>query len=135
MQIEGRVRPNFGVVADVTGVGARLIGKTGVGLSLVTATFGPRYTLTLGRGKYEVFGQTLVGTGIGFNSVFPGSAGASSTSFNLALKMGGVMNMELSPHVALRAFEADWVRTELPNAANNVQNNLSLGAGIVFRIR
>lgn len=135
MQIEGRFYRGLGAVADVTGSHIAAIGSTGVGLDLVTATFGPRYTWTLGRGKYEVFGQALAGTGIGFNSVFPGTGGASTSSYNLAVKMGGGMNVRLTPHIALRAFEADWVRTELPNAASNVQNNLSLGAGIVFRIR
>lgn len=134
MQIEGRFYRGLGAVADVTGAHIAAIGSTTVGLDLVTATFGPRYTWTLRQGKIAVFGQALAGTGIGFNSVFPGAAGASSTSFNLAVKTGGGMNVELSPHVALRAFEADWVRTELPNAGSNVQNNLQLGAGIVIRI-
>jgi len=30
-----------------------------------------------------------------------------------------------------RAFEADWLRTELPNADTNVQNNIRLAAGVV----
>lgn len=135
MQIEGRFYRGLGAVADVTGSHIAAIGSTGVGLDLVTATFGPRYTWTLGRGKYEVFGQALAGTGIGFNSVFPGAGGASSSSYNLAVKMGGGMNVEFTPHVALRALEADWLRTELPNSGGNAQNNLSLSAGIVIRIR
>ena len=135
MQIEGRFYRGLGAVADINGSHIAAIGSTGVGLDLVTATFGPRYTWRPARGKYAVYGQALAGEGIGFNSVFPGAAGASSTSFNLAVKMGGGMNVDMSPHLALRAFEADWVRTELPNAGSNVQNNLALGAGIVFRIR
>lgn len=135
LQIEGRMTPNFGVMADVTGSQIGDIGSTGVGLDLVTATFGPRLTWSPGRNKFAVYGHALAGEGIGFNGVFPGAGGASSTSFNLALKMGGGMNVTLSPHVALRAFEADWVRTELPNTGSNVQNNLTLGAGIVIRIR
>jgi hypothetical protein len=35
----------------------------------------------------------------------------------------------------VRLVQADWVRTELSNAGGNVQNNLRLGAGVVFRIR
>ena len=48
------------------------------------------------------------------------------------LDLGG-MNVPLSGHLAVRAFEADWLRTQLPNATTNVQNNLRLGAGLVFR--
>ena len=54
-----------------------------------------------------------------------GAGGATSSSCNLAL----------TPHVAVRLVQADWVRTELSNAGGNVQNNLRLGAGVVFRIR
>jgi len=54
MQIEGRVTPHFGVVADVTGTQAGKIGSTGVGLDLVTATFGPRMTWTPAHRRYAV---------------------------------------------------------------------------------
>lgn len=36
---------------------------------------------------------------------------------------------------ASRLLEASWLRTEFENATTDVQNNLQLGAGIVFRIR
>jgi len=29
-------------------------------------------------------------------------------------------------------IQADWLRTQLPNSTTNVQNDLHLGAGIVF---
>jgi len=42
------------------------------------------------------------------------------------------LNLTLSPHVVLRAFEADYLRTQLPNSTTNVQNNITLGAGIAL---
>jgi hypothetical protein len=45
------------------------------------------------------------------------------------------MNIALSPQPALRAFQANWLRTQLPNATTNVQNTLDLGAGVVFCFR
>jgi len=33
----------------------------------------------------------------------------------------------------LRAFEVNWLRTQLPNSTNNAQNDVHFGAGIVFR--
>ena len=51
------------------------------------------------------------------------------------LKAGGGMNLNLKPHLALRLFEADYLRTQLPNSTNNAQNNLQLGAGLVLRFR
>jgi hypothetical protein len=51
----------------------------------------------------------------------------------LALCIGGGVNVALRHRLALRAFEADWLRTQLPDGTTNVQNNLRLGAGLVFR--
>jgi hypothetical protein len=135
VQIEGRLTPNFGVVADVDGGHIAAIGSTGVGLDLVTATFGPRLTWSPARGRYALYGQALAGEGFGFNSVFPATNGATSASNNLVLKMGGGMNLALTPRLAVRLFEADWLRTELPNTGSNVQNDLQIGAGVVLRIR
>jgi peptidoglycan-associated lipoprotein len=134
-QLHGQFYRGLGVVADVTGMHASNINSTGVGLDLVAATFGPRYTWSHPHAKYALYAQALAGLGIGFNSVFPAPSGANTTGYNLALKMGGGMNVVLSPHLGLRAFEADWLRTALPNSATNVQNNVSLGAGIFFRFK
>jgi hypothetical protein len=135
VQIEGRVTPNFGVVADVDGGHIAAISTTGVGLDLVTATFGPRLTWSPARGRYALYGQALAGDGFGFNSVFPANGGVTSTSYNLAVKAGGGMNLALTPRVAVRLFEADWLRTELPNTGSSVQNNFQIGAGVVLRLR
>ncbi|MGA8531063.1 MAG: hypothetical protein WB622_15205 [Acidobacteriaceae bacterium] len=43
--------------------------------------------------------------------------------------------MTLSPQLAVRALQASWLRTQLPNSTSNLQNNLRLGAGFVFRFR
>jgi hypothetical protein len=48
--------------------------------------------------------------------------------------VGGGVDIGLSPHFALRVFQADWLRTQFPNADTNVQNNFRVAAGIVFRI-
>ena len=46
---------------------------------------------------------------------------------------GGGLDYRLSQHVAVRAVEAAWQHTQLPNGTNNIQNDLLLGAGIVVR--
>jgi hypothetical protein len=43
--------------------------------------------------------------------------------------------MGLTRHVSLRVIQANWLRTQMPNATTNVQNNLLLGAGVVFHSR
>ena len=133
VQVHGQFWRGWGVVADVSGLHTANANGPGVGLDLVTVAFGPRYTWVAPHRRYAVFGQVLAGETNGLNSVFPSSAGAKDTANGLALYIGGGVNVALQRHLALRAFEADWLRTQLPNATTNVQNNLRLGAGLVFR--
>ncbi len=133
VQLEGRFFHGLGVVADVTGQHTANMHGSGVGLDLVTATFGPRYTWQPARRRHAIFGQALAGEANGFNSTFPDSAGAITNASGLALKVGGGVNYTLSHRFAVRAIEAEWVRTQLPNSNSNVENNLLLGAGVVYR--
>jgi hypothetical protein len=135
VQIHGQFWRGLGVVADVAELHTANMQGSGVGLDLVTATFGPRYTWAPSSRHYAIFAQVLAGEANGLNSVFPAAAGTTSNATSLALQAGGGMNIHLTPHIAVRAFEADWLRTQLPNATTNVQNNLCLGAGLVFRFR
>ena len=133
VEVEGRFYRGLGAVADIAGMHAANINATGVGLDLIMATFGPRYTWS--RHRYEFYGQGLVGEVWGMNGIFPNPAGANTVADSMAVEAGSGLNVTLSPHLALRAFQANWLRTQLPNNASNVQNNLRLGAGFVFRFR
>jgi hypothetical protein len=133
VQVHGQFWRGWGVVADVSGLHTANANGAGVGLDLVTVAFGPRYTWFAPHRRYALFGQVLAGETNGLNSVFPNAEGANDSANSLALYIGGGVNVPLRRHVALRAFEADWLRTQLPNATTNVQNNLRLGAGLVFR--
>ena len=135
VQIHGQFHGGWGAVADISGAHIANIDATGVGLDLVTATFGPRYTWVPLHTRYSLFAQGLVGEAWGMNSVFPRPGGATTTDNNLALKAGGGLNVGLTPHLALRAFEADYLRTQFPNSTSNVQNSLRLSAGVVLRFR
>lgn len=134
-QIHGQFYGGWGVVADLSGAHSANINASGVGLDLVTGTFGPRYTWTPARGRYSLYGEGLVGEAWGMNSVFPNPAGANTVANSLAVKAGGGVNVNLARHLALRAIEAHYLRTQLPNGNANVQNNLQLGAGVVLRFR
>jgi hypothetical protein len=133
VQLEGHFWRGLGVVADVAGMHTSKISHSGVGLDMVTATFGPRYTWLCAHHKVLIFGQGLLGEANGFNSVFPGKSGATTDADSLAGLAGGGMSFNLSRRIYLRAVEADWLRTQLPNGTTGVQNNLRLGAGVVFR--
>jgi len=136
VQVHGQFWHGLGVVADVSGLHtASTSGSSGVALDMVTATFGPRYTWSPAHSHYALFGQVLTGEANGMNSVFPNSAGATDSANSLALYVGGGVNLRLKHHLALRVLEADWLRTQMPNATTNVQNNLRLGAGLIYRFK
>lgn len=134
-QLHGQLYRGLGVVAEVSGAHRGSINSSGVGLDIVTATFGPRYTWSPTHSRYSIFGQALVGEASGFASVFPTVRGAIDSSNSLAVQAGGGMNLSLSPRIALRVFDASWMQTQFPNGTTNVQNFLRLGAGVVFRFR
>lgn len=133
VQMHAQFWHGLGVVADVAGLHQGNIQSSGVGLDLVTATFGPRYTWTPLHGRYSIYGQSLAGVVNGLNSVFPNSLGAETSAAGIAVQVGGGVNAKLTPRVSLRVIEADWLRTDLPNSTTSAQNNLRLGAGVVLR--
>src|ERR1700761_7690738 len=132
IQVIGEFWHGVGVEADVSGLHTRNANNAGVGLDMVTATFGPRYRWSPAHRRYSVFGHALAGEANGFDSVFPSAATASSSANGFALQIGGGLDVAVKHHLSLRAFEADWVRTQLPNADTNVQNNTRMAAGAVF---
>jgi hypothetical protein len=49
------------------------------------------------------------------------------------MQAGGGMELTLYRWLALRLFEAEYVRTQLPNGYANTQNDLRLSAGLTLR--
>jgi outer membrane immunogenic protein len=138
-ELSAPIYRGFGMAANVAGTETSNAANSSVGLTLVTANFGPRYTfrhpLGLQRNRsVAIFGQALGGLAWGFNSYFPSSSGAQTNYVSFDLQLGGGVDLGLSRHFGLRLFQGDWVRTEFPNGTTNVQNNLRLAAGVVFRI-
>lgn len=133
VQGHGLVYRGLGVVGDLSALHNGNVQSSGVGLDLVTVTFGPRYTWQAAHAHYSLFGQALVGIAGGFHSDFPTYYGVVPTEKSLAFKAGGGFNIALSSHVSLRAIEADWLRTQFSNSTNSSQSNLQLNTGFVFR--
>jgi len=121
-----------GIAADYTGTHATSIGNSGVPLTLAVITIGPRYRWHASK-RISIYGEGLVGVATGSNSVFPNISGSISNANSWAWQAGGGLDCRLTPHFAIRALDVGYTRTELPNATNNVQNLLKLGAGIVLR--
>ena len=120
------------VVAELAGEHANNINSAGGSLSLVSYVFGPRYTLVT-RNRFAPFAQLLAGGVHGFDGMFPGEGVYISNPNALAFAAGGGFNVRVSHRFALRAVQADYFQTRLPNGANNRQNQLRISGGVVFR--
>jgi hypothetical protein len=123
----------LGVAANLTGGHASNI-EPGVDLDKVSFMMGPRYThpfkSRLGAGR--MFAEGLIGGVHSFNTVVPTSAGVAGAASSFAFQVGGGADLPLRKSIGIRLFEADYVRSTLPNAGDSTQNDLRLAAGISF---
>ena len=135
LAFSAQLHRGLSIVAEGSGAHATGAGVYSVPFDTFSITFGPRYTIGLDRGsRFSTFGQVLAGEGYGLNGVYPSPNGASSSAHGLATEVGGGFDVRLKKSLAIRAVQADWVRTQLPNGTTNVQNNLRLEAGLVWRL-
>jgi len=133
-EVGGPVWRTVDLAANLTGAHASSIGSSGVPLSLVTATVGPRFRWDVHQ-RWSMYGEGLFGIADGFNSVFPGGAESptSSRATGFAMQLGGGLDYKVRGRFSLRVLDAAYVRTQLPNGTDDVQNTLRLGAGVVMR--
>jgi hypothetical protein len=135
LELSAEFYRGFGMTMSVAGSRVSNINRSGVNLTTITDVFGPRYNWATPSGKIALFGQGLIGEAHGSDSVFPSPQGALSSYNSFALQAGGGVDLRLSNHFAVRPIQADWLRTQFPNAGTNVQYNLRIGAGIVIRLQ
>jgi hypothetical protein len=133
MQAHDRFYGGWGAVADIAGLHTANINSSGVGLDMVTTVFGPRYTWLPHYRRFSFYGQGLVGEVFAFNTILPMKPFPIASDSGLAALAGGGMNLRVTPHIGVRVFEADWLRTQLSNTTTNTQNTLRAGAGVVLR--
>jgi hypothetical protein len=132
-------RKGFGLASSYSDSHASNV-SSGVDVNKISYLAGPRYTYTA-RGKsagaasnprYQIFGQGLFGGVHGFDGVYPATSFPRSSANAFALEAGGGVNYYLTKNTGLRLFEIDYVRTELPNNADDVQNDLRLAFGFTY---
>ncbi|HWZ52580.1 MAG TPA: hypothetical protein VNW54_14055 [Granulicella sp.] len=135
VELVGHVNYGLAAVADITGFHAGG-GASGVPVNLVTDTFGPRYTVSIApKGRKHpiaLFGQGLIGEAHGFKGLYPGASGATTSALGFALQLGGGADIAVSRHISIRAVQAGWLRTQLPNSTTNVQSDFRIATGIVL---
>ena len=132
IELGANVWHGLGIAANVTGTHTASVGASNIPLSLVTTTFGPRFRFHAAR-RLSIYAEALVGEANGFGSVFPAPRASQDSANGLALQFGGGIDYKLGHRYAVRVLDASYVRTQLPNSSDNVQNNLHLGAGFVLR--
>jgi outer membrane immunogenic protein len=117
------VTPHLGLASDLAVVHNGNVNGSNIGLTLTSYTFGPQYSWRVS--SLTPFGHILVG---GAHEA-AGQVDASAFAMNL----GGGLDLRLSHRWSLRLLEADYYLTHFANSVNSHQNNLRLGAGVVFK--
>jgi outer membrane immunogenic protein len=101
-------------------------------LTLTSYMAGPRYYLPNpwmhGPHALQPFAQLLVGGA----HAGGGLVGVSDGSSAFAGRIGGGINLPLNYALAVRIIQADYYLTNFGNTADNHQNNILIGAGIVL---
>jgi opacity protein-like surface antigen len=122
--------PVFGFVGDF---GPYHNNTSGVSTTQFTYLFGPKFTY---RGNEHVspFFHVLLGGAHDSSSFSSGGTSSSSSSGNaFAIAMGGGLDTKVSPHIAIRVAQVDYLLTKFKDDEDNRQNNVRVSAGIVFR--
>ena len=142
----------FGVTADVSGASLTPFSFSALGASaftnqhLTNYLFGPTVTAELGRSSvfaHALFGEAHSGLGAGLTVPIIGGISTGLTSANaFAMAFGGGIDVGLTRHLAIRAVQVDYIRTQfnaidalttgLSSSFGNRQNSFRYSSGIVF---
>jgi peptidoglycan-associated lipoprotein len=123
---------SLGIVGELASQHASDVSGTDADLTLTSYLAGPRYRWT-GARHFTPFAQVLVGGAHASGVLAPGSSGLAGSSNAFAMIAGSGLDVGLTRHIAVRAFEADYYLTRFNNGVNDHQNNLRLAAGVVIR--
>ena len=116
-------------VADFAMVHASTVPGSNYGLGLATYLIGAQYRVPVSR--FTPYGQALVGTVHGFDSVFPGSSSTTANSF--AFELGAGAEFKIDHSFSVRILEMDYLRTNLPNnTSSSWQNHLKFVSGVIY---
>ena len=123
---------SVGIVGEIASQHASGIDSTGADLTLRSFLAGPRYTWTRAR-HFAPFVQMLLGGAHAGGTLAPGGSVLSGSANAFAMTLGGGLDIGLTRHIGVRAFQADYYLTHFDNGTNDHQNNLRIAAGVIFR--
>lgn len=119
-------------VVDISAEHTASTSPIGNSLTLTSYLAGARYKIPQpwleGKHKPQPFAQILLGAA----HAGGGEAGVADGSYRFATRIGGAIDVPVSSHFALRVIQLDYYLTTFANATNDHQNNLLVGAGIVY---
>jgi hypothetical protein len=131
--VTGNITRWFGVEGDFSGHygNPKLNGQAIPGFSIDSHTFmgGPKITARISH--FAPFAHFLIGVNraaVKFN-------GSVVSDIALAAAVGGGLDINISNHFAIRAFQADYLMTRFDTGsiAADRENNFRVSAGIVFK--
>ena len=125
--------PHLQALADLTLVHRGGITPDGYALTQLTYTFGLRVFPSRPGAKLQPFGEVLLGGAHASGTLAPLSTGIGTSNNSFALQTGGGLAYELGRHFMLRAIQANYMMTTLPNGAADRQNDLRLSSGLNYR--
>jgi peptidoglycan-associated lipoprotein len=123
--------PHFALVTDVSYVHNGNANNTGKSLNFASYLFGARVPVPLQHTRFIPFGQILLG--VTHDSGPIAQASASSYNTVIAAEFGGGLDYRLTPHLTLRAVQAEYLLTRFANGVNDRQNNLRIDSGVAVR--
>lgn len=130
------LRAKLAVVGNVTGQHATGITNE---LNKVDYVAGPRYSFAIPYRHFErmkksrLFVEALAGAVHATNGIFPEAGSSESSATSYALQLGGGDDLALRSRFGLRLFEADYVRSGLPNNGSNSQNDVRFATGFYYK--
>lgn len=128
--VAGNVNKWLGLVADFGGQYTRIESPdSSERIKTHSFLFGPR--LSVRRNKHVTpFAHVLVGAAHNDARAREGGLDFHFTDTSFAAALGGGLDVRVSEHVAIRAFQLDYLRT---NFFGGTQNNGRISVGVVFR--
>jgi outer membrane immunogenic protein len=115
------------IVADLNAVHAGNIGGS-QSITVFNYLFGPRYSLRSVSKRFTPYGQVGGGGSQEFSTYV-----ALQNPQGAAFSVGGGVTTVLKPHLGWTIVEANWIHSFIPNAQNNLQNDLRVSTAITFR--
>jgi len=119
----------FSIVADLAAVHASTVGAATQSITIFNYLFGLRYRFRTVSKRFLPYAQVLGGGSQEFSS-YTAVQNVSGAAFSV----GGGVSTTLNRHFGWTIVEANWVGSRLPNAQNNLQNDLRVSSGFTFRL-